>query len=70
MRYLFSFKTHQKADSQKIPITNQLVFKWDIFYLQTWLMIFPEGTRYNPLDHKALDKSEKFAEKKGMVEYM
>ena len=36
-----------------------------IMYLQVWLVIFPEGTRYNPELPAVIEKSRKFAKDQG-----
>ena len=36
------------------------------FVFQTWLIIFPEGTRYNPSNPSAITSSQEFAKKSGI----
>lgn len=33
-----------------------------------WLVIFPEGTRYNVLNTQLIEKSQKFAAERGTIE--
>ncbi|CAH8641898.1 unnamed protein product [Heterobilharzia americana] len=36
----------------------------------TWMVIYPEGTRYNPLKHDVIKQSQEFAVKKCMSKYV
>ena len=38
-----------------------LIFYYCLLYFQTWLVVFPEGTRYYPGTPKVIQKSEQFA---------
>ncbi|KFM65688.1 1-acyl-sn-glycerol-3-phosphate acyltransferase epsilon, partial [Stegodyphus mimosarum] len=35
--------------------------------IPTWMVIFPEGTRYNPLASNVIEKSRAFAKERGLV---
>lgn len=49
---------------QYLKDKSQVTF---VFFLQMWLVIFPEGTRYNVNNTAVIEKSKAFASEKGKM---
>lgn len=58
--------THNSLTEVSAPVFMTLPLFFFFFFAQMYLVIFPEGTRYNPELKKVIDDSQAFAAKEGI----